>query len=458
MRADRDRRDHDRLAAISASRTESCDSAPVAACAGAGIGLALVSDMHQQTTTLRKPRRPRFIALLAVLAGLHAAGCSSPPPPPPPPDPSVTGRSGVTHNAITMNALTTNALTTNAANLQALIAGKLADASFETGSLSEAMWDPSAQQVMAYLASCALAPDQSVTWRPAWSVGPAPPAITWTGALALCPQWHDDGIASDSDCQELVSACLLARNNAAGVEVAISLRGRDVGESYFGSGEVLIGDVIHPEHELYRWREGAFYGNILDPSGVDLDLEVRVDHDPGAGQIEVSYWRVADGTRLAPVFQMSAATYTASSAGERIVTRAQGHDDFIKDWQGGTTRAYRNAFACWSPEWSEAAAYFRERTCAGPSDKERCLAEAVGACETSTVIPGAPQLQCNHMRTPPDGHGDFDDCNGADQLWRFPITVFLQDSCALVSGSCDRIDQTATQTQVAARTRKVKQP
>jgi hypothetical protein len=253
--------------------------------------------MHQRTSPLRTIRTSLSIAFLTALAGLHAPGCSTPtPPPPPPPDPDVSGRSGVTHNAITMNALTTNALTTNAANLQALIAGKLADASFETGNLSEALWDPSAQQVMAYLVSCALSPSQSVTWRPAWSVGPPPPPTTWTGSLALCPQWHDDGVAADSDCQELVSACLLARNNAAGVEVAISLRGRDAAESYFGSSDVLVGDVVQPEHELYRWREGAFYGNILDPAGVDQTLEVRVDHDLAAGQVEVAYWRGADDT------------------------------------------------------------------------------------------------------------------------------------------------------------------
>jgi hypothetical protein len=395
---------------------------------------------------------PSFL-LMAILAaaGLHGAGCTTSAPLPTP-TPGVSGRSGVTHNAITVNALTTNALTTNAANLQALVQSKLVDASFETGSLSEALWDPSAQQVMAYLVSCALAPDQSVTWRPMSSIDPPPAETTWQGALALCPQWHEGGIAGDASCQELVSACLLARNNAAGVEVQISLRGRDTRESYFGSGDVVVGDVTHPEHELYRWREGAFYGNILDPGGLDRTLEVRVER--AAQQVEVSYWRPNEGVRLGTVLQMPAGVYARSSAAERVAVRDQGHDAFMSGWEGGKTMAHRNAFACWSPEWSEAVAYFHARTCAGPAGKERCLAEPVGACRTSAAVPGAPELQCSSVYTPPDGHGDFDDCAGAATAWRYPITVFLPESCAVVPGTCQRLDQPAGPVQVAAaRTR-----
>lgn len=397
-------------------------------------------------------RRFHPLAVLAPMAGLQLISCGNAPLP----DPGVDGRSGVVHNAITVNALTTNALTTNAANLQALLQSKLADASFETGSLSEALWDPSAQEVMAYLVSCALSPGQSVTWRPASGVGPPPPATTWEGALGLCPQWHAGGVADNAACQELVSACLLARNNAAGVEVQISLRGRDVDESYFGSGEVLVGDVIRHEHELFPWREGAFYGNLLDPEALDRTLEVRVDREATPEQVEVWYVRPSDGVRLATVFSMHADVYAASTAAQRQSAREQGHAAFMSGWQGGKIVAYREAFACWSPEWSEAEAYFRARTCAGPSDKERCLAEPVGACRSSSLP--AAQLACSGVHTPPDGHGDFDDCAAADDMWRYPITVFLQDSCAVVPGSCQRDDQPAASVQVAAGTRRLERP
>jgi hypothetical protein len=397
------------------------------------------------------------MTILAALAGLHAGGCSGEEPPPPPP--VVSGRSGVVHNAITMNALTTNALTANAANLQALRESKLADASFESGTLSEALWDPSAQQVMGYLVSCALAPGQSVTWRPASSVGPPPAATSWQGALALCPQWHDGGIASDTSCQELVSACLLARNNASGVEVQISLRGRDASESYFGSSDVRMGDVVHPEHELYRWREGAFFGNILDPEAVDGTLEVRVHRDAASGQVEVVYGRRGDATPLQPpVFQMGANDYATSSAVERLVRRDQGHGEFMSGWQGGKTLAYRNAFACWSTEWSEAMAYFQERTCAGPSDKARCLAQPMGACQSSPALPSAPQFLCSDVRTPPLGYGDLDNCTAADRLWRYPITVFLQEPCAVVTSPCQRLDQQVSPVHVAGIARRLEQP
>lgn len=394
------------------------------------------------------------MTILTALA-VHAAGCSKTTPLPTP-TPGVPGRSGVTHNAITVNALTTNALTTNASNLQALVHSKLADGTFETGPLSEALWDPSAQQVMKYLVSCALGPDQSVTWSPMSSVGVPPAETTWQGALALCPQWHEAGIAGDAACQELVSACLLARNNADGVEVQISLRGRDTDEQYFGSGEVVVGGAVYPEHELYRWREGAFYGNILEPGGLDRTLEVRVARAPE--QVEVSYWRPSDSLRLGTVFQMSTEAYTRSSAAERVALRAQGHEAFMNSWQGGKTMAHHNAFACWSPEWSEAVAYFHARTCAGPAGKERCLAEPVGACRSSAVVPGAPELLCSAVHTPPDGHGDFDDCAGAASSWRYPITVFLQESCAVVASACQRLDQSAGATQVAANAGRRVQP
>lgn len=351
---------------------------------------------------------------------------------------------GVTSNAITMNALTTNALTTNADRIAELLRSTLESDSFGPGtSLGEALWDPNAQQLMAYLVSCALPPGQEVTWQPPPTSPPVAP-VTWQGALNLCPQWRDGGVAGDASCQELVSSCLLARNNAFGVEVPISIRGFDTRGGYFGGGTLEDG---RPEYEAFPWREGSFYGNMFLPGSLHRELQVEAMHD--GSRVKVVYHLASDPSPKPPVLDMSVREYAETSLDTRRAVREDGHQRFMREsWQPGNEPvvAYANAFACWSPEWNAGDAYLHQRVCAGPIGAERCVAWAVGACAQSDVQPQAPGKLCQSLHEPSVGYFDFDDCAGtsaaAKTPWPFPITVFLRDRCAIVENPrlCARRD------------------
>jgi hypothetical protein len=448
MRPERDRGDHGRLLAILAGRTNSRGWRVQRRRAGWHRACSFRRARRSEDTmnTMIHPSTP--VTVLIALAGLQAAGCSLGDSSPP----AVARRSGVTDNAITMNALTTNALTTHPDRLRELVESPLVDDSYKPGtSLGEALWDLSAQQVMEYLVSCALEPGQRLTWPPSGQGPPFAP-LTWEGELGLCPQWREHGVAADTACQELVSACLLARNSAFGTPVSISVRGFDTGGAYFGAGSVPVNGVMTPEHEVYHWREGAFYGNLFDPAALDPRLQVRVAHDAASGSVQVSYWHGSEASLTGqPVFDMNLTDYATVGRAVLIELRNQAHDRFMAEqWQGGPAVAYGKAFACWSPEWTQADAYFRRRLCAGPDGADRCLAKAVGACREAGGAPGEQTFLCMVEHTPDAGYWDFDDCvenaGASPSSWSYPITVFLREPCDVVidQGSCYRTDQQGT--------------
>lgn len=382
-----------------------------------------------------RPMIEIIVAIIAITipASLALFGCC---PKPPAAVPSL----GVTSNAITMNALTTNALTTNADRMAELLRSTLESDSFGPGtSLGEALWDPNAQQLMAYLVSCALPPGQQVTWQPPPTNPPVPP-VTWQGALNLCPQWRGGGVAGDASCQELVSSCLLARNNAFGVEVPISIRGFDTRGGYFGGGTLEDG---RPEYEAFPWREGSFYGNMFLPGSIHGALRVEAMLD--GSDVKVVY-HVANASPQPPVFVMSVRDYATSSDATRRAVREAGHRGFGWPATNEPVVVYKNAFACWSPEWNAGDAYLHQRVCAGPIGAELCVASAVGACAQSDVQPPAPGMLCQSLHEPEVGYFDYDDCAGtagaAKAPWPFPITVFLRDPCSIVENPdlCARTD------------------
>jgi hypothetical protein len=466
MRAERDHGDHGRpLANPGQVNGFAWFDARGRRIRGLASSLLLEAGMNQRGNTMSKQIAPSIpVTLLAALASLQASGC--PLSSTTPPDPEISGRSGVANNAITMNALTTNALTTHPERLRELIESPLVDDSFKPGSsLGDALWDPSAQQVMEYLVSCALEPGQRLSWPPPSSPGPPLAPMTWEGSLGLCPRWGQaaGGVAGDAACQELVSACLLARNNAFGMPVQISLRGFDTSDEYFGAGNVLENDVLTPEHEVYHWREGAFYGNIFDPAALDPRLLVGVVHDAASGAVTVSYWH-GNATNLTEqsVFQMNVSDYATVGREVLIQMRNEAHDRFMREqWQGGQIVTYGKAFACWSPEWTEVDAYFRRRLCAGSPGAEHCLARAVGACREGGMAPADPAFLCTVEHAPDMGYWDFDDCveNATSSSWSYPITVFLREACDVVreQESCYRTDQQGTGVYLAEH-RRFEQP
>ena len=97
-----------------------------------------------------------------------------------------------------------------------------------------------------YTARCALRDDQELAVP--GSTGPK-----FRGSLGVAPEWY--GGTCDRDCQQKVSACLIALTNRTGKHVAVSLL----------SGADSMGKRLLPSDEdlPFPHQEGAFFGNVF---------------------------------------------------------------------------------------------------------------------------------------------------------------------------------------------------
>jgi hypothetical protein len=368
----------------------------------------------------------------------------SPPTPPTPPNPAA--QDSVTFNAMTFNAMTFNALMLHPNeklkdySLQQVVAP---GSPFEPDLAN----DPYSREFLEYLVSCALPQGDAITWQ----------SQTWPGELGLCPAWKDS--APDLACQELVSSCLLARINAYGETVQISLRGL-----YTNDAPLPLAST---EVDQFGWPEGGFFGNIFCPDCVDVRMSMKVEDGElvyrlvkqGVAPVEVRCETGPQGLATGP---QGLAARTASAAAARRVRDAC-HRRFIaaSQWQGVM---YKSMFACWSPVWADGEAYTRRRICAGVAstggvvdDQKQCAAWPVGACgDNSPVVTCQTSNVCAVMDTMPrPKDGDVDDCAGQPQdvsslpdpgtcppaptqttpVWRRPLTVFLAQPYAVVPGN-----------------------
>ncbi len=147
-------------------------------------------------------------------------------------------QNGLTQNGLTQNGLTQNGLTQNGLTQNSLLRDALASAS--TGELN--------QQFLSYVVSCALRADQSVDL----TVGGTP--MRFAGQMGLAPEWGaSDTAQCGPECQQWVSACLLARINYYGHRIDVSLRGQ--------KAPALSTDQA--ELSAFPRAEATYFGNIF---------------------------------------------------------------------------------------------------------------------------------------------------------------------------------------------------
>jgi hypothetical protein len=147
------------------------------------------------------------------------------------------------------------------------------------------------------------------------------------------------------------------------------------------------------EQQVYRYREGAFYGNLFKPDRLEVDV-------------------------------------TALEDGGVTIKQADGGA-----WSGSLPGSvYRDMYVCPDPAWTQEAAYATHRVCALPSTGANCAARVLPNC----------QVQCETSDgTQQPGDGDYERCHGpADELWTEPVTVYLHAPCDLMppgaAGPCQR--------------------
>jgi hypothetical protein len=113
----------------------------------------------------------------------------------------------------------------------------------------EALDDPFVRTVFEYTVSCALGPDQSV------EVERHGETLVFEGALGLAPEWGDPDGSCDGACRGWVSACLIARTNAKGIAMPISLRGDHPSLA-----------PTDDEVDAYTIHEAVYYGDLFADS------------------------------------------------------------------------------------------------------------------------------------------------------------------------------------------------
>ncbi|WP_437641948.1 hypothetical protein [Sorangium sp. So ce854] len=313
----------------------------------------------------------------------------------------------VTANHLTLDHLGRNLLTANKTNVAALVSSPLKSESFTSGPLHGALIDPHARAVMEALVECALTEEQSVSWSPTAEeqrgfsqyLGGFE-AKPWKGEIGLCPQWAE-GPASTA-CQELVSACLLARNNAYGARVDISLQGdrRLVAPMSFPVDPAS--SPAMQEFARFPQREGAFFGNLFDPNALNPHAEVTL--------VKVA----RDLTKAGPEIRRPP----------------------LDPKEG----IYGHAYVCHpSKPVFQASAYMKRRVCAWSSGASPagCIAEHVGACHE----PMTDQYVCGEVCDARTTQCTYQNCTAGEKTWTHPITVFLDRRCYFDAATCADLEQ-----------------
>ncbi|MDB4987001.1 MAG: hypothetical protein JWN04_2179 [Myxococcaceae bacterium] len=178
----------------------------------------------------------------------------------------LTTRNGLTtkNGVTTMNGLrTANGLLASASGVSVDCTGKTAGVDCTgapDGLLSAAaglMSTDDGINTARYLVRCALPAAQSLRIKD-YTGG----LVTLVGELGLSPEWQDG--QCDSNCEEKVSACLMALTNVAGNHVNVDLANQGVlGASH---------------HAAFPYQEAVFYGNVFS-SPPSLYFAVGKDYE-----------------------------------------------------------------------------------------------------------------------------------------------------------------------------------
>jgi hypothetical protein len=152
-----------------------------------------------------------------------------------------------TENSLAANSLAANSLAANSLAANSLAANSLAANSLAANALMvSALRDPLARELLKYVVSCALDKDDDVSIRIDGH------RYDFPGELGLAPQWGGAHGSCDRSCQRWVTACVLARVDAAGVKRTISLR---------GDNPAL--EPVKRELRQFTDREATYYGNLF---------------------------------------------------------------------------------------------------------------------------------------------------------------------------------------------------
>ncbi len=158
----------------------------------------------------------------------------------------------VEENGLSLNGLSLNGLSLNGLSLNGLSLNGLSTTDFST-------WfngDPSHNsRLMRYMVRCAVPAGETRTFT-----NPSTGTVySWPGLLGLAPNWSSGAPATVAE-QQVISACLGAHANNYGLNVSISVLGRDA------SGSAI--PFSSEELSIFSRKESCFFGNVFTNEGL----------------------------------------------------------------------------------------------------------------------------------------------------------------------------------------------
>ena len=159
---------------------------------------------------------------------------------------------GLSVNGLSVNGLSVNGLSVNGLSVNGLSVNGLLSVTFQ-GWFEE---EPSTRdRVMKYIVLCAVPAGQTRTYTSLVTSQ----TYTWPGQFGLAPIWSQ-GLPATTTEQQLVTACLAAHTNKFGINIPISVLGRDT------QGQSLPFKLS--ELTTYSETEACFFGNAFNDAGV----------------------------------------------------------------------------------------------------------------------------------------------------------------------------------------------
>ena len=168
-----------------------------------------------------------------------------------------------TNNRIALNRIARNRIALNRIALNRIALNRIAlNRIALNSSAQDLLATEASREVLSYVVSCALPADVTLVG----SVNGT--TYEFPGSIGLTPRWADRQLNRIE--KGWISACMLARVNAYGVSLQISLRGANPALS-----------VSAAEAAAFTAEEGAFYGDIFTPEQDPL-VAIRVAVRPGS--------------------------------------------------------------------------------------------------------------------------------------------------------------------------------
>jgi hypothetical protein len=168
------------------------------------------------------------------------------------PSPSGVSNNGLSVNGLSVNGLSVNGLSVNGLSVNGLSVNGLLSLPFQN-------WfeaDPATRdRVMKYIVLCAVPSGQTRTYTSLLTGL----TYSWPGSFGLAPVWSLGLPAPEAE-QQLVSACLAAHANKFGINIPISVLGRNA------QAQAL--PYTFSELATYSEKEACFFGNVFTNEGI----------------------------------------------------------------------------------------------------------------------------------------------------------------------------------------------